>query len=103
MRPHYSDSVRQCLRYYIKTLDEGKGGHPVFRNDTEQENWAACYHVLKDYSEKDMEIISHIYRPGDTMADKIYLLSKTMKVPQDTIWALITRTERKVAQKRGLV
>lgn len=103
MKPYYSEFVRHCLRYYIKTLDEGKGGCPVFRNDAERENWAACHSVLKDLSERDMDIIAYIYRPGDTIADKIYLLSKSKQVSQDTFWSLISRTERNVAQKRGLI
>ena len=103
MKPYYSEFVRHCLRHYVKTLDEGNGGHPVFRSDAEKENWSACYQVLKDYSERDLDTISYIYRPGDTIADKIYLLAKSKQISQDTIWHLINTTERRVAQKRGLV
>ena len=103
MKPHYSEFVRHCLRYYVKTLDDGHGGHPVFRNDAERENWSACYSVLKDYSENDMDIISQIYRPGDTIADKIYMLSKNKRVSQDSIWGLINSVEKRIAQKRGLI
>lgn len=103
MKPYYSEFVRHCLRHYVKTLDEGLGGHPQFRNDAEKENWSACHQVLKDYSERDMDTISYIYRPGDTVSDKIYLLAKSKQISQDTIWHLINTTERKVAQKRGLV
>lgn len=103
MKPHYSEFVRHCLRYYVKTLDEGKGGCPVFRNEAERENWRACHEVLKDYSERDMDTISHIYRPGDTVPDKIYQLSLSNRVSQDTIWHLINTIERKIAQKRGLI
>lgn len=103
MKPYYSEFVRHCLRFYIKTLDEGKGGCPVFRNEAERENWRACHNVLKGYSENDMDTISHIYRPGDTVPDKIYELSMSRRVSQDTIWHLINTTERKIAQERGLV
>ncbi len=103
MKPYYSEYVRHCLRYYIKTLDDGNGGHPIFANDVDRENWSACYHVLKNYSQKDMDIIAEIYRPGDTMADKIYLLAKNRQVSQDTIWSLINTIERKIAKKRGLL
>ena len=37
------------------------------------------------------------------IADKIYMLSNTKRVPQDTIWSLINATERKIAKKRGLL
>ena len=103
MRPYYSEYVRHCLRYYIKTLDEGRGGHPVFKSDADRENWSACYQVLKDYSQNNIEIIAEIYRPSYTIADKIYMLSNTKRVPQDTIWSLINTTERKIAKKRGLL
>lgn len=103
MRPYYSEFVRHCLRYYIKTLDEGNGSHPIFKSDADRANWGACHQVLKDYSEKDMDVIAHIYRPGDTIADKIYTMSKAKGVNQDTIWSLISTLERRVAKRRGLM
>lgn len=103
MKPYYSEFVRHCLRYYIKTLDEGKGGCPVFRNDAERENWSACHYVLNGCCENDVDMISQIYRPGDTIADNIYMLSKVKGVSQDALWSLIGRIERKIAQKRGLI
>jgi hypothetical protein len=84
-------------------MDEGKGGHPVFKSNADKENWSACYHVLKEFSEGEMEMISYIYRPGETLADKIYLLSKSKQMPQDTIWSLINNIERRIAKKRGLL
>lgn len=103
MKPYYSEFVRHCLRYYIKTLDEGKGGHPVFNSDAEKANWSACYSILKNYSENDMDIISYVYRPGDTIPDKIYMLSKSKGISQDTIWSLVNITERRIAKRRGLI
>lgn len=103
MKPYYSEFVRHCLRYYIKTQDEGKGGHPIFNSEADKANWSACYNVLKHYTPENMETIAYIYRPGDTIADKIYLLSKSKGVTQDRLWGLINITERKIAKKRGLV
>lgn len=103
MKPYYSEYVAHCLRYYIKTLDEGLGGHPIFKSEADKANWSACCSVLKNYSEDDMELISYIYRPGDTIPDKIYALAKSKGVPQDTIWSLINTVERRVAKRRGLI
>ncbi len=103
MKPYYSEFVRHCLRYYVKTLEEGKGGHPIFRNEAERANWSACYTVLKNYSADDLDIVCQIYSPGDTISDKIYLLSKSKRVPQDSLWGLINRVERNIARERGLV
>ena len=103
MKAYYSEFVRHCLRHYVKTLDEGKGGHPIFRNDAERANWSACYNVLKDYSERDMDVIAQIYRPGDTIADKIYMIAKAKQVPQGAFWNLIGETEKNIAKERGLI
>jgi hypothetical protein len=63
----------------------------------------ACRDVLNNFSDNDMDTISQIYRPGDTIPDKIYMLSKIKRVPQDTIWSLINNIERQVAKRRGLI
>ena len=103
LKPYYSEFVRHCLRYYVRTQDEAKGCLPRFRNDAERENWKACHLVLEHYSERDVENISQLYRAGDTLADKIYMLAKAKQIHQDTLWHLVSDTEKKVAQKRGLI
>lgn len=103
MKTYYSEFVRHCLRHYIKTLDEGRGGHPIFASEAERANWSACYNALKDYSADDMDVISQLYRPGDTIADKIYMLSKAKRMSQGAFWNLASDVERKVAKKRGLI
>lgn len=103
MKPYYSEFVRHCLRYYIKTLDDGKGGHPIFQSEADKANWLACESVLKDYSAGDMDIIAQVYRPGDTISDKIYMLAKAKRVSQAPYWNLIGDTERKIAKVRGLI
>ena len=103
MKPHYSEFVRHCIRYYVLTLDEGKGGLPRFRSDAERDNWNACHQVLKDYPVRDMDIISQLYRPGDTLPDKIYAMSKSEQISQNTLWNMVSDTEKKIAKKRGLI
>lgn len=103
MRPRYSETVNRWLRHYALTQDEAPGCLPRFKNEEERENWYACFSVLKDYSTRDADIIMYLYLPGDTMPDKIYEMSKSLRVPQNTLWNLMRDTERKIAQKRGLV
>ena len=103
MRPRYSDVVSRWLKHYAITQSDAPGCLPRFRSEEERENWSACHNVLKDYSDRDARIIVELYLPGDTMPDKIYLMSKQMRVPQNTLWDLMRDTERKIAQKRGLV
>jgi hypothetical protein len=103
LRPRYSDDVSRWLRHYALTQDEAPGCLPRFKDEEERDGWAACHRVLKDYSSRDARIIIQLYLPGDTKADKIYEMSKIMRVPQNTLWNLMRDTERKIAQKRGLV
>lgn len=103
MRPRYSQQVNNWLRQYALTQDEAPGCLPRFKTEDERENWKACHIVLSDYSTKDADIIIQIYLPGDTMPDKIYAMSKSMRVPQNTIWNLVREVEKKIAQKRGLI
>ena len=103
MRAYYSEYVRHCLRYYIKTLDEGHGGLPSFRSDADRENWRACFAVLSKYSDQDMDMIANIYRAGDTVPDKIFTMSKNYGLSQAVLWSLANATERKIAKRRGLI
>lgn len=103
MRAYYSEYVRHCLRYYVTTLDDGRGGHPQFKSDVDKNNWAACHMVVRNFDDKTIDIVREIYSPGDTIPDKIYHLAKELKVSQDSIWNIINTLERNVAKKRGLL
>jgi hypothetical protein len=83
------------------TLDVGSS--PRFNTDADKCNWIACQAATKNMDGKTMKIVREIYAPGDTIPDKIYNLSKTLKVPQDYIWNIVNTLERNVAKKRGLL
>ena len=102
MRPYYSEFVRHCLRYYIKTIDDGEF-FPNFRSEADRRNWNACHDVMKDMPKEEKETLFRIYRKGDTIADNIYHLSIERGVTQDALWAVAVRLERKIAKKRGLL
>lgn len=101
MKRYYAEYVRHCLRFYVMTLDMGTS--PKFNTEVDRQNWMACHLVMKNIDLKTLEVIKEIYRPGDTIPDKVYHLSKELKVPQDTIWNTINTLERNVAKKRGLL
>ena len=103
LRTYYSEFVRYCLRNYIRSLEEGKGGQPIFRTDAERENWSACHHVFNACSKDDQDVIVELYSPGDTIPDKIYQMARARRESQGRIWSLVTEIEQKVAQRRGLV
>ena len=101
MKRYYAEYVRHCLRFYVMTLDMGTS--PRFNTEVDRQNWMACHFVMKNIDPKTLEVIKEIYRPGDTIPDKVYHLSKQLKVPQDNIWNMVNTLERNIAKKRGLL
>lgn len=101
MKPYYSEYVRHCLRFYVKTIDNGGISH--FRSEIDKLNWSCCNAVVTQMTEADISTVLILYRPGDTMADKIYALAKERRVDQDTIWGLVNNLERAIAKRRGLL
>lgn len=101
LKRYYAEYVRHCLRFYVMTLDMGTS--PRFNTEVDKNNWMACHLVMKTIDPKTMEVIKEIYRPGDTIPDKVYHLAKQLKVPQDTIWNTVNTLERNIAKKRGLL
>lgn len=97
MRVYYSEFVNHCLRFYVRYPS------PRFRTDAEKKNWLACDLALKSFSDADMELLTSIYRDGDTMSDSVFQMAKRNSISQDAIWKLIGELERKVAKRRGLL
>ena len=97
-RPFYSDYVRHALRFYTRNLLLSQ-----FRSEADKENWFACHNVLKDYSDRDHNIIVAVYGGYDTLADNVYEASKEFHVNQNIIWDIMKDFERKVAQERKLI
>lgn len=97
-RPFYSEYVRHCLRFYTRNLEQ-----PRFKSDADKNNWLSCASVLKDYGEKDREVLVAVYSGYDTLADNVYELAKKLGINQAIIWDLMKDVERKIAKRRGLL
>lgn len=97
-RPSYSEYVKHCLRYYCRNLNPGE-----FKNLVDKANWTACERVLKEYSERDVQIIIMVYSERDTLADNVYKASSVFKLNQSIIWDMLKDVDYKIAKRRGLV
>lgn len=101
MKRYYTEYVRHCLRFFIKTLDEGHT--PRFKTPVDKSNWLCCHTVISALDPQTIETVKTLYRSGDTLADKIYHISYTEGISQDYLWSLVNEIERKIAKKRGLL
>lgn len=93
----YSDYVRSALCFYSR--------HPIgngFRNYVDKSNWYACHNILKNYSERDKEILTYVYGAFDTVADNVYAMANKFQIHQNIIWNMMEKLEKKVAIERGL-
>jgi hypothetical protein len=97
-RPFYSDYVRHALRFYTRNLQITR-----FKTEADHDNWYSCHNVLKDYSDRDRNIIVSVYSGYDTLADNVYETSKEFGINQNVIWDIMKDFERKVAQERKLI
>lgn len=101
MRKYYTEYVRHCLRFYVMTLDVGSC--PKFNTEPDKNNWVACHQAVTNTDPQTLEMIKEVYSQGDTIPDKVYQLSKEMRISQDSIWNIINKLERTVAKNRGLI
>lgn len=97
MRTYYSDYIQHCMRFYARHTN------PKFRSDADKQNWYACEHALKGFTDADRDILLFIYREGDTILDNVYRVSVQKNIKQDKIWALVNELERKIAKRRSLI
>ena len=96
-KPYYTDYVRHALRFYTRN------SNPTFNTDVDKKNWYACHNAIKQYSDKDKEILISIYSGYDTLADEVYNTAKKYQINQNLIWDLMKDFERKVGKRRGLL
>lgn len=97
-RPFYSDYVRHALRFYSRNLSQ-----PHFRSEVDRNNWFACKRVLRDYHDRDKDILVSVYGGFDTLSDNVYETAKKHGINQNIIWDMLKDVEKKIAKQRGLL
>lgn len=97
MRTYCSDYIQHCMRFYARHPN------PKFRSDADKQNWYACEHALKGFTDADRDILLFIYREGDTIPDNVYRVSVQKNIKQNKIWALVNELEHKIAKRRSLI
>lgn len=96
-RPPYADYVMFCMKFYSRHLSS-----PRFRTEVEKNNWHACHEVIKQYSDRDKDILVYVYGAFDTLGDNVYAMANKYHIHQNIIWDMMKEFERKVAVERGL-
>jgi hypothetical protein len=97
MKPFYADYVNHALKFYARNEQ------PVFKNQTDIENYSCVKRVLSGVDKVDAEILCDIFRRKDTLADNIYEVSKERNLNQDVIWTMLSKVTYQIAKERGLV
>ena len=96
-KPCYSDYIRHAIRFYARYPEKHS-----FKNDVEKANWWSCHEAIKEYTDRDKEILLYAYGAFDTLGDNVYVMAKKYNIDQNYIWDMMKEFERKVAIERGL-
>jgi|SRR3712207_1062439 len=96
-RPHYSEYVGHCLRFYTRHKE------PRFSSNVDRLNWEACRDALNTFCDSDRTLLHEVYSERDTMSDNVYQICKRENLCQDTLWKMVNDLEREVARVRGLI
>ena len=102
-RPFYSEYIRHALRYYTRSVINSNQAKPTFKTDADKQNWLACYSAVKDYAERDKDILISVYSGFDALPDEVCRAAHKYGLDQNIVWDMMKTFERKVARKRGLI
>lgn len=100
-KPFYADYVNRLMRWYCRTVENGK--EVKLDGSLARENWGAVAKVMEGLDEEEKCAIMGVYCKRDRMGDNVYLTSIELDWKQDKLWALVGRVSRDVAKERGLV
>ena len=74
-----------------------------FKTDADRQNWIACNKAIRDYSDRDKDILVSVYGGYDTLPDNVYEMATKYHINQNIIWDMMKEFERKLAKKRALI
>lgn len=97
MKHYYSDYVNHCWRLFVRYPV------PLTDNKAEIENWNACYRVYKALGDDFKTYIKEIYSERESVAYSVPRTAQRHNVPIGEMWDFLHKTEREVAEERGLV
>ena len=92
-----TDYAKHAMRFYSRHLEAR-----YFTNKVAESNWNACNNVIRNYSDRDRDILLYVYGSFDTVSDNVYAMSIKHQIHQDVIWDMMKEFESKVAIERGL-
>ena len=99
MKPRYAGCAKHAMKYYARHREET----PRFRTPAEEKDWEACDQAFSAMDAKAQELLLEVYRGRDTFGDNVYSTAQKRKMPQEDIWVIVNRFEKRYAQIRGLI
>jgi len=100
-KPFYADYVNRLMRWYCRAMKEGEEVN--LESALDRENWEAVAKVMERLHEENKRAIMEVYCKRDTLVDNVYLTALELGWKPDSLWALVGRVTRRVAEERGLV
>ena len=99
MITQYSHYASCAFKWYFRNQE-----NPKFYSDAVKNNWNACDRVVKEYGDESArKIMEKVYLSNDTVGDAVYETAKALEIPQDSVWTILSASEKKFARIRGLI
>lgn len=99
-RCYYTDFVNHMIRFYLSTPQtlqmEGKRKADI-------ENWLAVQDVWRKLDTDDRLTIEMIYSLHYRVPEGVRMYCEKVGTDEKEIWILLTKTNAKIARRRGLV
>lgn len=98
-KSYYSDYAKHCLRFYVRHPN------PRFHSMCDRRDWESAEGALHALSAEDRDFLMEVYRAkGGKFEDRAKEIAERMDYrPKNRIWKTISRIERDVAKRRGLI
>lgn len=102
-KPAYEDYANRAFRFYMRNQELCT--REVYAEDHSVDwlNWTFCNEVVQELNAEEREILWNIYYPKRNILDAVDDIAQSTGVRKNNIWALLNRTTRSFAKKRGLI
>lgn len=102
-KPAYEDYANRAFRFYMRNQALDRPAFYTEDHAADWLNWNFCNEVVQELNAEEREILWNIYYPKRNILDAVDDIAQSTGVRKNNIWALLNRTTRSFAKKRGLI
>lgn len=100
-RNYYTDYVSHMIRFYISRPD---GIQVREYSCAEVNNWHAVHAVFSDLDKEEAQLLTDVYRViAMPFSGAVSMCAYIHDMTENEVWKLIAHTNKRIAERRGLI